>query len=159
MRRCLCLSALLWLALVFCSPALGADAAESGPELSPKMVLAQAIFDIIWKAAIPLLFAWLAKKGYDEKILASARTAVEMGVTHAYENFVRPLKKDEADHPDGKLKEDERGDAKTWATNKALEFASGGGKRLLMKWGAQGIGNLIEKIIVRRKKGKQKNDA
>ena len=156
MRRCLSLLGLLVLLLVFCAPALGMEM-EADPGMSSKMVLIQAIFDILWKAAVPLLFAWLAKKGYDEKVLANARAAVEMGVSHTYENFVRPLKKDVKEHPNGKLKEDERKSAKQWAINKALEFATGGGRRLLIKWGAQGIGNLIEKIVARRKKRKQKD--
>ena len=153
MRRLIGLVALLFLMLAMCSPALGVEA-ETGPEpeLSPKMVLAQAIFDILWKAAIPLLFAWLAKKGYDEKTLAGAKAAVEMGVTHCYENFVRSLKHDKEEHPNGKLKEKERVDAKQWAITKAQEFAKGGSKRLLAKWGLHGVGNLVEKIVARRKK-------
>lgn len=162
MRRCMSVVVLLFVVIVFCSPVLGMEGEASGTDagavvMSPKMVLAQAIFDILWKAAIPLLFAWLAKRGYDEKTLAGAKAAVEMGVTHCYENFVRTLKKDKEEHPDGKLTEKERTSAKEWAITKAKEFATGGSKRILLKWGARGIGNLVEKIVARRKKRKQRN--
>lgn len=156
MRRVLSLAVLLCLALVICSPAMAAEM-EAGAEVSPKMVIVKMVIDLLWKAAIPLLFAWLAKKGYDKEVLRKAEDAVEEGVNDAYENFVRPLKKDTEEHPDGKLAEGERGDAKRWAVNKALEFAKGGPRRMLVRLGTRGIGRLVERIVARRKKRKQKD--
>ncbi len=156
MRRVLSLAVLLCVVLVMCSPAMAAEReADSGG--SPRIAGVSLVFDLLWKGAVPLIFGWCVKKRRKREMTADAVEAVEVGVTSAYEDFVRPLKRNKTYHPDGKLKEEERGAAKTWAINKAMEIATGGGRRLLVRWGAARIGNLVEKIIARRKKRKQRD--
>ena len=156
MRRVLSLAALLCLMLAICSPATAAER-EVASGGRARMAGVSLVFDLLWKGAVPLIFGWFLKKRRKEQMVADAVEAVEVGVTAAYEDFVRPLKRDKEEHPDGKLKEEERGAAKTWAINKAMELATGGGRRLLVRWGAKRIGNLVEKIISRRKKRKQRD--
>ncbi len=156
MRRVLSLAVLLCLVLLMCSPAMAAEreAASGG---RARMAGVSLVFDLLWKGAVPLIFGWFVRKRRKQEMVTDAVEAVEVGVTSAYEDFVRPLKRDKEEHPDGKLKEEERGAAKSWAINKAMEIATGGGRRLLVRWGVKRVGNLIEKIVARRKKRKQKD--
>jgi len=156
MRRVLSLAVLVCLVLVVYFSAMAAEREAASGE-RPMMAGVSLVFDLIWKGAIPVIFGWFVKKRRKQEMVADAAEAVEVGVTSAYEDFVRPLKRDKEEHPDGKLKEEERGAAKSWAINKAMEIATGGGRRLLVRWGVKRIGNLVEKIIARRKKRKQQD--
>lgn len=156
MRRAMSLVVLICLVLILCSPAMAAEREGGRGLISPGGTVG-LVFDLLWKGAIPLFLGLFARKGREKKVKESALEALETGVTDAYENFVRPLKRDKDEHPDGKLKDSERGDARQWAFNKALEFATGGGRRLLVRWGIKRVSSLIEGIVSRRKKRKEKN--
>lgn len=133
-------------------PALARAAGEEGVNIGD--ILTGQVLDVIVKLAIPILLAYLAKAKYSERLVRLAKEALEMGVSHAYEKFVRPLKADIHEHSNGKLREGERGDAREIARNKALDLVKGGARRLLLKWGKARMNNFIEDVVARRKNRK-----
>ena len=138
--------------VVLMCPALARAAGEGGVTISD--ILSERVLGIIVKLVIPILLAYLAKEKYVARLVRLAKEALEMGVSHSYEKFVRPLKADVHEHPNGKLREGERGDAREIARNKAISLVKGGARRLLLKWGTARMNNFIEDVVSRRKNRK-----
>ena len=131
-------------------PMPGDTAAEVVSAAPWYLDLAETGLNYLWKLIIPLGFAWLIKKAHDSEALKNAIRALEAGVNDAWVHFVRDLKKKAAD---GKLSDEEKENARTWAKNKAMEIASGAGKKVLSGFGQLGIDALIEKIVRKNKSG------
>lgn len=134
------------------------SAAEPPPEVPAAEVvegsapwwldIAETALNYLWKLIVPLGFAWIVKKVHDKEALKAAIRALEAGVNDAWVHFVSDLKKKAED---GKLTAAEKVDARTWAKNKAMEIATGSGKRVLVSLGQLGLNALIEKIVRRNK--------
>lgn len=130
-------------------PPPGSPAAEVVEASAPWWLdIAETALNHLWKLIVPLGFAWLLKKAHDKDALKAAIRALEGGVNDAWVNFVSELKKKASD---GKLTSAEKEEARTWAKNKAMEIATGSGKRVLVALGRLGLNALIEKIVRRNK--------
>lgn len=141
------------LASAFCSDAPATSVTPPAAEPATSMiwtVLLAVISGIlaILGGFISSFFSWIKTKVGQTEAEQKAVDALSVGVTEAYNNFVKLAKDASAD---GKLTEEEKKQARQFAIDTAKRIAVGPAKDLLFAWGQPKLENIVQQLVAKMK--------
>lgn len=136
--------------------------AADAPVTTPAAPVAEPATSMIWTVLLAVIsgilailggfissfFSWVKTKAGQTEAEQKAVDALSVGVTEAYNKFVKIAKDASAD---GKLTEKEKQEARDFAIATAKQIATGPAKDLLFAWGKPKLENIVQQLVAKMK--------